>query len=172
MRLDVHRRAGLFRDSVFAAHDGIITTYAIIAGAKGASLPSFVIVILSLVNLLADGISMASGNYLGIESEQDYEKAEGENLGKKDVPLFHGMITFFAFSFIGFLPLIPYVIGIEARFMVSSAIVIVSLFTIGASRSKLTKKGWLRSGLEMLFVGGIAAFVAYAVGFLSDKFLF
>ena len=69
----------MLRDSVFAANDGTITTFAIIAGSEGAGFPSNIVVILGLVNLLADGISMASSSYLGVKSEIEFEKAEGSH---------------------------------------------------------------------------------------------
>jgi VIT1/CCC1 family predicted Fe2+/Mn2+ transporter len=39
-------------------------------------------------------------------------------------------------------------------------------FDLGASKVLITERNWFRSGLEMLVVGGVAASVAYVVGFL------
>ena len=170
-KASLHEKAGLLRDAVFSANDGIITTFAIVAGSTGASLSSNIVVILGLVNLLADGISMASGNYLGVKSEIEYEDAAGEHDHEDESPLRHGIVTFITFSVMGLLPLLPYVFNINPKFQLSALIVGISLFSIGASRSKITKKSWLKSGLEMLFVGGLAAVVAYLVGFLADKYI-
>lgn len=63
---------GLLRDAVYASHDGIITTFAVVAGVVGASLPVGVVIILGIANLVADGISMGVGNFLGLRSEQAY----------------------------------------------------------------------------------------------------
>ena len=170
-KASIHERAGMLRDSVFAANDGTITTFAIIAGSEGAGFPSNIVVILGLVNLLADGISMASSSYLGVKSEIEFEKAEGSHDSDGESPLKHGVVTFVTFSFIGFLPLIPYIISIPSQFAISGLIVGLSLFSIGASRGSLTKKSWFKSGLEMLIVGGVATVVAYLVGFLAHKYL-
>lgn len=63
------------KDVVYAANDGIITTFAIVASVVGASLGPVVILILGFANLLADGFSMATGSYLGTKSESDnYDK--------------------------------------------------------------------------------------------------
>ncbi|MEM8838093.1 MAG: VIT1/CCC1 transporter family protein [Pseudomonadota bacterium] len=59
------------RDWVYGGIDGAVTTFAIVAGVVGASLPSSVIIILGLANLFADGFSMAAGNYSGSKSEID-----------------------------------------------------------------------------------------------------
>jgi VIT1/CCC1 family predicted Fe2+/Mn2+ transporter len=50
-------------DAIYGAIDGTVTTFAILAGAVGAHLSSRVIIILGVANLVADGFSMAAGNY-------------------------------------------------------------------------------------------------------------
>jgi VIT1/CCC1 family predicted Fe2+/Mn2+ transporter len=40
----------------------------------------------------------------------------------------------------------------------------LTLFVVGASRSIVTRRSWMRSGLEMLAVGALAAVVAYVIG--------
>lgn len=80
-----YKKIGEFlKDAVYAANDGIITTFAVVAGVVGASFveASFepvVILVLGFANLFADGISMASGNYLGTKSEKDlYSKKKSQ----------------------------------------------------------------------------------------------
>ena len=170
-KVEIHEKAGYLRDIVFSANDGLITTFAIVAGSTGASLSSNVVVILGLVNLLADGISMASGSYLGVKSEIEYEDAEGDHAHDGDSPLKHGFMTFATFIFAGFLPLIPFVFNIEPKFLISVIIVAISLFVVGASRSKITQKSFIRSGAEVFLIGGLAASVAYFVGFLAERYL-
>jgi len=63
-------------DFVFGALDGIITTFAVVAGVAGASLHSSVVLILGFANLLGDGCSMALGSYLSTKSEQQYGERE------------------------------------------------------------------------------------------------
>ena len=40
----------------------------------------------------------------------------------------------------------------------------MTLFILGAAKSKITQSNWLKSGFEMLVIGGLAALVAYGVG--------
>lgn len=47
-----------------------MTTFAIVAGAAGAGLPQIVTVILGVANLIADGFSMAVGNYNAASSRR------------------------------------------------------------------------------------------------------
>lgn len=73
-------------DIVYGGNDGIITTFAIVAGTVGADMPAYVIIILGLSNLIADGTSMASGAYLSLKSEADqYHKLEAEEDAEIDM---------------------------------------------------------------------------------------
>lgn len=68
-------RVSYLRDWVYGGIDGTVTTFAIMAGVVGANLSSTVVVILGVANLLADGFSMAAGNYTGTKAEHDeYEQ--------------------------------------------------------------------------------------------------
>jgi VIT1/CCC1 family predicted Fe2+/Mn2+ transporter len=77
-RRERHKKAagGYIGDIVFGTNDGIVTTFAVVAGVAGASLSPLVVIILGLANLLADGFSMGAGNYLAVKSRQDYENLE------------------------------------------------------------------------------------------------
>ena len=57
---------------VFGAIDGTVTTFAVVAGAIGASLSPSVVLILGFANLLADGFSMSIGNYLATKTRHEY----------------------------------------------------------------------------------------------------
>ncbi len=63
-------------DIVYGANDGIITTFAVVAGVAGAGLEPIIVLILGAANLFADGFSMAAGNYLARKSEREYRKTE------------------------------------------------------------------------------------------------
>ena len=70
-RINAPPGRGVLRDVVYGGIDGSVTTFAIVAGVAGAGLSSFVIVALGLANVLADGFSMAAGNYSGTKAELD-----------------------------------------------------------------------------------------------------
>jgi VIT1/CCC1 family predicted Fe2+/Mn2+ transporter len=54
------------RELIYGANDGTITTFAVVAGVAGGGLSGQVVLIIGAANLLADGLSMAVGNYLSI----------------------------------------------------------------------------------------------------------
>ena len=58
------------RDVVYGANDGIITTFAVVAGVTGGALSPRAVLIVGVANLFADGLSMGVGNYLSIRSDE------------------------------------------------------------------------------------------------------
>lgn len=74
-RIAEPNKPSYLRDWVLGGIDGAITTFAIVAGVAGAGLSASVVIILGVANLIADGISMAAGNYSGVKAENDeYDK--------------------------------------------------------------------------------------------------
>lgn len=69
VRLAGAREHSYLGDAVLGAIDGCVTTFAVVAGVAGASLPASVAVILGFANLIADGFSMAASNYQRAKSE-------------------------------------------------------------------------------------------------------
>jgi VIT1/CCC1 family predicted Fe2+/Mn2+ transporter len=58
-------------DFMLGAVDGAVTTFAIVAGAAGAGLSNGVVLVLGLANVLADGLSMAAGNFLHARADHE-----------------------------------------------------------------------------------------------------
>jgi VIT1/CCC1 family predicted Fe2+/Mn2+ transporter len=69
-RLAQARKHSYLGDFVYGAIDGTVTTFAVVAGVAGARLDPTIALVLGLANLLADGFSMAVGNYLSTKSER------------------------------------------------------------------------------------------------------
>ena len=153
-------------DLVYGANDGIITTFAVVSGVVGASLSRSVIVILGLANLVADGFSMGASNYLARRSYP-----EDELLDRGDA-LRHGLATFLGFLAAGILPLLAYLAPLApaTQFAGAAALAAAALFTVGAARTFVTQRGLLRSGVEMLAVGSLAALVAFGIGAVVASF--
>jgi hypothetical protein len=57
-------------DFIYGGIDGVVTTFAVVAGVAGADLDETVVIILGGANLIADGFSMAISNYLGSGAER------------------------------------------------------------------------------------------------------
>lgn len=74
--------------------------------------------------------------------------------------------TFSAFAICGLVPLLPYLFGVNSSFLVACIMTGITFFLIGSFKSIWSTHSWLRSGLETLFVGALAAALAYGVGVL------
>lgn len=167
----------LLRAAVYGANDGIVTTFAVVAGVAGAGLSHNVVIVLGLANMIADGLSMGLSDFLGERSEQRMRKHLKQKYHKKR--LWHsGLVTFLAFVAAGIFPLIPYLSGYvgvafpqEMRFYVSIVATAFILFLAGSLRTFFISGYWLRNGLEMLSVGAVAAIAAYSIGMLIDWLL-
>ena len=66
----------VIKSFVYGGLDGILTTFSIVAGTVGSSLGASIVVVLGISNVISDGLSMASGDYLSTKSEIEYQKAE------------------------------------------------------------------------------------------------
>jgi len=133
-----------YSEIIYGGVDGLITTFAIIAGSLGGNLSRSVILILGLASILADGFSMGISSYLAEKARQ-----KGQNA------FIVGLITFVSFISIGIFPLMPFFFQLTNPFAISSYILGFLLFILGYM------KGAVMDGVETLVIGGIAAIIAY-----------
>ncbi len=84
----------------------------------------------------------------------------------KPSPLKSGLATFIAFLICGSVPLLPFAFGLPGAFTLSTVMTGVVFFAIGAAKSIWAIAPWWRSGLETFAIGGVAAALAYGVGYL------
>lgn len=68
-RIGTAQKQSYLRDFVYGAIDGSVTTFAVVSGAVGAGISGEIVIVLGFANLLADGFSMAVGNYLGTKAD-------------------------------------------------------------------------------------------------------
>ncbi|MCA9811847.1 MAG: VIT1/CCC1 transporter family protein [Nitrosarchaeum sp.] len=216
-----------FDDFIYGSIDGAVTTFAIVAGVVGASLPSNIILVLGFANLFADGFSMAAANYQAtkarnefVEMKRKQEEWEIDNLEEQEKdeireiyrkkgfkeelleeivrvitsrkkvwidtmmkeelglikdekePMNSSVSTFVGFNLIGLIPLIPFIvyiiIGFEPNsesFIYSSISVVAAFFLVGMIKGKIVRRSKIRAGLYTVIIGGVAALVAYFVGY-------
>ncbi len=213
-------------DFVYGGIDGAVTTFAVVAGVKGADLSISTILILGFANLFADGLSMSIGKYLSdkaeidefnrikkieydhLKTKRDHEINEVkeilenynlsgetlENATKQIIknddawvdlmmrnefnmtlenvnPLKGGLATFVSFIFIGFIPLLGYVLnpffgfGSNEIFIITCIFTLIALFIVGTIQSRFSTKNWFVAGLQTMSIGAVAAIVAYLVGY-------
>lgn len=219
-RLDEGPKAEYLKEWVYGGIDGVVTTFAIIAGVAGASLSPTIILILGFANLIADGFSMAAGSYSATKADKDnYDRLrvreethitkfydgeieetrqilkkkgfDGEELEQmvttisKDkntwidwmmseeygmsmpaqTPMGAALNTFAAFIACGFMPVLPFVLGLPSSLMWALAFSGVTFFMIGSIKSVWSVKSMWREGLETFLIGMTAAGISYAIGY-------
>ena len=116
-------------------------------------------------NIIADGLSMAAGNYLSIRSHESVLEAEG--LPEEEAsPFRHAVATFLAFVVAGTIPLTPYMVPSWSvdRFALSIVLTLAAMFAVGASRAFISKIRWCNGGFEMLGLGTLVSALAYGSG--------
>jgi VIT1/CCC1 family predicted Fe2+/Mn2+ transporter len=92
-------------------------------------------------------------------------------------PLRSGLATYSAFVLAGAIPLLVYLAGLvvpippSTAFTVSLAMSGAALFILGSAKVIVTHGNPLRSGLEMLAVGSLAAAVAFIVGVILKRII-
>ncbi len=162
---------------VYGGIDGSITTFAVVAGVMGASLGSTIVLILGFANLFADGFSMAVSNYLSMKSGVELKRHRKSNFstdGKS--PMKTGLVTFSSFFLVGLIPLIPFVLATfipliqKYQFSLSITLTGFAFFGVGAIKGRIIQKHFIKSAVETVLIGGIAAIIAFLVGYFI-KFL-
>jgi VIT1/CCC1 family predicted Fe2+/Mn2+ transporter len=99
-------------------------------------------------------------------------------------PIYKAITTFFAFYLVGLIPLIPFIYvyfvyfdlshsinKIDNVFLYSIIFTAISFFSVGLVKGKVVNKSPVRSGLNTLLIGGIAAVVAFLVGSLLGAYV-
>ena len=159
---------------VYGGVDGLITTFAIIAGSSGANFNKKVILVLGISSILADGFSMGVSSYLA-------EKVR--TMGSNKSPINVGFITFLSFVLLGLMPLLPFLFNffqkkpiknqldnqvenqienqtktkfIHQPMFYSTIIMCILLFSLGLVHG-------IQRAFETLAIGGAAAGISYYV---------
>jgi len=98
------------------------------------------------------------------------EEELGLILESMDSPLKIGSVVGVSFIIGGLVPLIP-LIFLETELAVKVSIVATCafLFLIGAAKTTITRRSWLKSGLEVLITGSLAAGFGYLIGLLLKE---
>lgn len=105
-------------------------------------------------------------------------KEELELVKDGKTPVRTAAMTFISFIAIGFIPLLSYVVAgmfdksSENLFLYSCLFTGLGLTIVGYLKSKVTERNWVWGIAETLFLGGIAATLAYFVGDVLESMFF
>jgi len=84
---------------------------------------------------------------------------------KKDSAWRNGVFMFLSYVVGGLIPVLVYwFLPLQLAITLSIILTLIALFILGVATSYFTKRGWWRSGWEMLLLASLAAIVGYLVG--------
>ncbi len=163
------------REFVYGGIDGTVTTFAVVAGVAGAGLSPAIVLVLGLANLLGDGFAMAAGNYLSTKADHQRETRDDPRgpaaKGVERTARRAATVTFVSFVVLGTTPLVPFLLGLVVpmerwTFTLSTLGTALAFCVIGVMKGRVTRRSPVKGAAETLLIGGAAAGVAYAVGWV------
>jgi len=90
-------------------------------------------------------------------------------------PWKNGLVTFFSFILFGTIPLLAYVsdngTSRNTLFAIACVLTGITLFILGAVKSRFTRQKWYTSGLQVLIVGSLSAASSYLISWLIQELL-
>ena len=179
-----HRAASgnALRAAVLGANDGLLSNFSLVMGVAGAQVSADTVLVTGLAGLLAGAGSMAMGEWVSVQSARELAARQiadrstaldtlaREELGIDPDELGGSAAVAAGTSFVLFaigaiLPVLPYFFLSGApAVLVSAALSVLGLFSIGALITVFTGRGALFSGGRQVVIGGAAAALTYVVG--------
>lgn len=139
--------------------DGVITSFAIVAGATFVGEATTTVVVIGFSSVVADGLSMGISEYLSSSTEAAVTKREGH-------PLLLGTLCFFCFVACGSVPLLVFLVA-RQRLLACAAFSLVELMLLGAGQAFVVREAVLRGLARTTSLGTAAGLVAYGVAFMA-----
>jgi VIT1/CCC1 family predicted Fe2+/Mn2+ transporter len=147
------------RSVMFGCEDGLVSTTGAIVGIAAGSRDADVVVLSGVVIVVVEALSMGAGQLLSERSVHQLDPTHSDS-----VVAGAGMMTV-AYLLAGAVPLLPVVLaGAVGAVWVGVVLALVALFGLGVVKANVVGVGRVRSGLEILGLGGAACAVGVAVG--------
>jgi vacuolar iron transporter family protein len=159
------------REVIFGVEDGAIGNLGLVIGMAQALTPNHTILLAGLATMFAQAISMSAGNYLSVKSEKEYfqvkkkSRSYGKGYAEHKSPVRSSLVMAISVILGAAIPLAAFLFWESKQGILPSVVItLIGLFILGASKSKFTMKNWFRSGIEITFVGFIAAIAGFIIG--------
>ena len=148
----------ILRASILGGVDGVITSFAIVAGSSAASFDRHTVLVVGTSSVLADGLSMGVSEYLSSTSERAASGARG-----RARPLVLGVACFASFVACGFVPIVVFLLGGQSL-LACAMFALVELMLLGSGRTLFTSEPLLAGLVQTTTLGSLAGATAYGVG--------
>jgi len=111
--------------------------------------------------------TIANKVFLSIAAASELSIGEEVGLTREESwpPIKASILTGLSFAIASLIPILPFAfLSLIPGALTAVIASIATLFIIGSSKAIFTRKSWIRSGLEMMIIGILAAAVTYAIG--------
>lgn len=156
-----------FRNFIFGVEDSLVSTVGLLSGIAIANVPKETIFLTGVVLIFVEAFSMAAGSFLSETSAEGY--ATGADSPTRS-NVIAGSVMFISYFISGFIPLFPYLMWpVPTALVISIVLSVIALFVLGVVSARLSKTSWIRSGIRMAIIGGIAIALGVIAGMWLSK---
>jgi VIT1/CCC1 family predicted Fe2+/Mn2+ transporter len=147
------------RSAIFGAEDGLVSTTGALAGIAAGTRDAKVVVTAGLVIVMVEALSMAAGQFLSERAVHQFDPTHRDSLAVG------AAVMFVAYAAGGSVPLFPVlVLGHLWAVWLGTGLAFVGLFVLGWAKGRIVHVAPVRSGLEILAIGGLATVVGLIIG--------
>lgn len=150
------------RSSLFGFEDALVSTTGMVVGISiGTSNLKFILLAV-FVTISVEAVSMAAGEFLSDEAVHELDKKQ-----RKDNILIAAGVMFLSYVLGGLIPVVPIIFLPHFQGIIGSiTAAFIGLFILGFVKGKIVNINKIRSALEMLIIGGVAATIGIIVGLI------
>ena len=113
----------------------------------------------------AEAVAARVSSQLEMKAEHTVGEEVGLTSEESWPPTKAALLTGSSFAVVSVIPILPFAfMEVTAAVITAATASIACLFAVGASKAIFTRKNWIRSGLEMMVIGMLAAAATYAIG--------
>lgn len=147
------------RSVIFGTEDGLVSTTGALAGIAAGTRDAEVVVMAGLVIVMVEALSMAAGQFLSERAVHQFDPTHRDSLAVG------AAVMYVAYAVGGSIPLLPVlVVGQLWAVWAGTALAFVGLFVLGWAKGRIVHVAPVRSGLEILAIGGLATVVGLIIG--------
>lgn len=152
-----------FKSFVFGVEDSLVSTVGLLSGVVLAGATAGAVILTGVVLIFVEAFSMGAGEFLSEFETEEFIK-QGEVSARNSFA--SSIIMFFSYAVSGFIPLSPYLIGLQPQVALPYSIgaSMAALLILGLIGAHVTRTSYLRHAVRMLLVGGAAIVVGVLAG--------
>lgn len=159
------------REIVFGLEDGLVSTLGAVIGIAAGTESRSIVILSGLVLIAVESTSMSAGSYLSSKAAGASAQARSGRPVSAVHPIRAGAIMGVFYFFGGVIPVLPYFFfPVQGAWLPAVICTAATLFCIGVWSARHTKRGRLRSGVEMVAISLAAAAIGYGIGTAARQY--